>query len=168
MVGEKGEEITDAILGRVLVEEYARDLFENVLFSICRFYEMMGRYPLRITVVGFEFKRYRFEKLHINQALAWDMSKVKYFGNLPSPDNDVDEYFAVLAAQEATNAVVPYEKDWYGALSPLVDKKRQRNPWGRVVPYSRLNPQLTEAFLRMERGERERVRDVLPWNLRKL
>lgn len=161
--GDEGEVLTDDILGRVLVEEYARDLFENVLFSICRFYEMIGRYPSRITVVGFEFKRYRFEKLHLQQALAWDMSKVRYFGNLPSPDADVEEYFTVLKAQEAKNAVVPFEKDWYGALSPLADKKKQRNPFGQVVPYPKLNPQLTEAFLRMDRGERERVRDVLPW-----
>lgn len=48
----------------MIIEEYAKDSHENLLFSICRFAEMTGRYPKKITVVGFEFKRKRFEDIH--------------------------------------------------------------------------------------------------------
>lgn len=151
-----------AVFDRVSVEEYARDLFENVFFSLCRFYEMMGRYPSKITIVGFEFKRERFEKLHLKQALAFP-GVVTYLGNLPKPDGDYEEYFDDLAASEEKYAVVPFTKDWYGVGGELAEKKRQRNPFGRVVPYEKSNPKLVEAFVRMARGERERVREVLPW-----
>ncbi|CAM0136960.1 unnamed protein product [Umbelopsis sp. WA50703] len=52
------------LIERVATEEHARDSFENLLFSICRFYELTGNYPESITVVGFEFKKERFIKVH--------------------------------------------------------------------------------------------------------
>lgn len=55
----------DSLATRMIVEDYARDSYENVLFSICRFQEMTGNYPSSITVVGFEFKRKRFEEVHL-------------------------------------------------------------------------------------------------------
>ena len=38
-------------------EEFARDSYENVLFSIARFKELTGHPPRNVTVVGYEFKR---------------------------------------------------------------------------------------------------------------
>lgn len=35
---------------RALTEEHARDSFENLLFSVCRFRELTGTYPYNITV----------------------------------------------------------------------------------------------------------------------
>ena len=35
---------------RTLTEEHARDSFENLLFSVCRFRELTGTYPYNITV----------------------------------------------------------------------------------------------------------------------
>jgi len=52
------------LLERVVSEEFARDSYENLLFSICRFHEVTGRYPDKITVVGFGFKMRRFVDLH--------------------------------------------------------------------------------------------------------
>ena len=46
---------------RALTEDGARDSYENLLFAVCRFYEVVGRYPARVTVVGYDFKRARFE-----------------------------------------------------------------------------------------------------------
>ena len=51
-------------LERVVSEEFARDSYENLLFSLCRFFEMTGRYPEKLTVVGFGFKEKRFTDLH--------------------------------------------------------------------------------------------------------
>lgn len=40
---------------RALTEEHARDSFENLLFSVCRFRELTGSYPHNITVKTFYF-----------------------------------------------------------------------------------------------------------------
>jgi len=47
-----------------LPQEHARDSFENLLFSLCRFYEITGHYPLKITAVSYTLKQKRFEQLH--------------------------------------------------------------------------------------------------------
>ena len=47
---------------RAVVEEYARDSFENLLFSLSRFREYTGGYPTKITVVGYAFKEARFSR----------------------------------------------------------------------------------------------------------
>lgn len=52
------------MLERVYSEEFARDSYENLLFSLCRFHEITGRYPDKITVIGFGFKEKRFTDLH--------------------------------------------------------------------------------------------------------
>lgn len=40
----------DDVRSRALTEEHARDSFENLLFSVCRFRELTGSYPKNITV----------------------------------------------------------------------------------------------------------------------
>jgi len=52
------------LLERVVSEEFARDSYENLLFSLCRFFEITGRYPEKVTVIGFGFKERRFTELH--------------------------------------------------------------------------------------------------------
>ncbi|KAI8971099.1 hypothetical protein BDB01DRAFT_845257 [Pilobolus umbonatus] len=61
LLAERG---LDELVERTITEEYAKDSYENLLYSICRFSEMTGNYPSKITVVGFEFKRDRFESIH--------------------------------------------------------------------------------------------------------
>lgn len=60
-------------------EDDALDSFQNLLFSIARFHEYTGRYPSRITVVGYEFKRRRFTELH-RAALRWPEDRFRYIG----------------------------------------------------------------------------------------
>lgn len=45
-------------------QEHARDSFENVLFSLCRFFELTGHYPAQVTAVSYTLKQQRFEQLH--------------------------------------------------------------------------------------------------------
>jgi hypothetical protein len=40
----------EELKARALTEEHARDSFENLLFSICRFFELTGHFPHNITV----------------------------------------------------------------------------------------------------------------------
>ena len=60
-------------------EDYALDSFQNLLFSVARFHEVVDRWPEKITVVGFEMKRRRFEELH-RKAIRWPTSKFQYVG----------------------------------------------------------------------------------------
>lgn len=63
-------------------EDYALDSFQNLLFSVARFHEVVNgpyRWPEKITVVGFEMKRRRFEELH-RKAIRWPTSKFQYVG----------------------------------------------------------------------------------------
>jgi urease alpha subunit len=64
---------------RATTEDFALDSFQNLLFSIARFKERTGRYPRRVTVVGFGVKRARFETLHA-QALRWPSGAFSYVG----------------------------------------------------------------------------------------
>jgi hypothetical protein len=44
---------------RTILEEFARDSVENLLFGICRFRECTGEYPEHVTVIGWAFKSER-------------------------------------------------------------------------------------------------------------
>lgn len=46
------------------MQDRARDSLENLLFGLCRFYELVGRYPEFVVVVGYDFKKHRFSTLH--------------------------------------------------------------------------------------------------------
>ena len=71
---------------RTFLEEFARDSFENLLFSLCRFREITGRYPAKVTVVGFDFKSKRFTDLHA-KALGIPYHRFQYVGLQPTCPN---------------------------------------------------------------------------------
>lgn len=129
---------------RSVIEDYARDSFENLMFSICRFNEVVGHYPTKFTVVGYTFKAYRFEVLH-RPALGIDKENFEYIGIQP----DLSSKFDLLKAEkgELENAVKLFSEDTYGCLDPSLKSKRaERNPYSRTVPYRLSCPEL-EALL---------------------
>lgn len=144
------EEEEELLLDRISLEEYARDLFENVLFLLCRFYEVHSTYPEKLVIVGFEFKRDRFLDLHLNRALGWDLNLVTYLGNEPLPTdlNDTERvaYFEDLNASEHRHGYLPFETDWYGVKKVLMSKKASRDPFKRYHGYASSNTKLT-SFL---------------------
>lgn len=64
---------------RATTENHALDSYQNLLFSVARFHEYTGRWPARITVVGYEMKRRRFSELH-RAALRWPEARFAYVG----------------------------------------------------------------------------------------
>lgn len=119
----------------VYLEEYARDSFENLLFSICRFKEATGYYPEQITVVGFDFKAERYQAQH-RKAIGWPEEMFEYIGLKP-PDPKFDHNAATAGELEAQKS---FEKDPYGcgqasADASLVNKRNLRNPFHRTIPY---------------------------------
>ena len=61
------------------LQEHARDSFENLLFSLCRFYELTGHYPNDVLVISYDFKHERFADLH-RAALLWPDHRFRFLG----------------------------------------------------------------------------------------
>ncbi|CAJ0829466.1 1951_t:CDS:2 [Entrophospora sp. SA101] len=92
--------------------EYAKDSYENLIFSICRFYEFTGNYPNKITIIGFKFKSTRFINLH-RLAIKFPLERFNYIGIDPE------------------NNLLDSEADLYGCHDKLQKKKLLRNPFRR-------------------------------------
>ena len=127
--------------GRIFEEEYARDSFENLLFSLCRFKEATGAYPKRVTVVGFGFKGARFTELH-REALQLPLSRFQYVGVDPDPSSPFNSERAILGEADAYDA---FRTDPYGCARQeltLTAKRHVRDPFHRSVPYELACPDL--------------------------
>lgn len=135
-----------SILDRVYIEPLARDSFENVIFLFCRYYEILEKYPEKVTIVGFEFKRNRFLNNHV-KAMKFPLENANYIGNEPTPDTDIEAYFEDLNQCEYKFAVKHFETDFYGIKPPLITKKMSRNPFNQVNNYPNTNPQLKPFLL---------------------
>lgn len=129
----------NSVRDRALTEEHARDSFENLLFSICRFRELTGSYPHNITVVGYDFKEDRFVHLH-RSALRFPKGQFFYVGT-PSADNSRD---AALKGEALVRA--QFQEDPYGCIGSLRRKKLGRDPFHRSVPYPNGCPEIENLF----------------------
>lgn len=110
---------------RAYTEEHARDSYENLLFSLCRFHELTGAWPRNVTVVGYEFKRARFEQLH-RAAVAFPAARFAYVGT-PAATPRAEEGEALAAAA--------FQAEPFGCGAALSAKRHLRDPFARGVPY---------------------------------
>eukprot|EP00593_Proboscia_inermis_P013202 CAMPEP_0171309286 /NCGR_PEP_ID=MMETSP0816-20121228/19455_1 /TAXON_ID=420281 /ORGANISM="Proboscia inermis, Strain CCAP1064/1" /LENGTH=328 /DNA_ID=CAMNT_0011792733 /DNA_START=335 /DNA_END=1321 /DNA_ORIENTATION=+ len=132
--------LSNTVRSRTVIEEFATDSFQNFLFSICRFKEMTGSYPQRISIVSFSFKRHRFEQMHA-KALRWPTELFDYIGIDPPKNTGFD--LERSTAGELVNSARPFENDPYGCNSPVLQQKRmERNPYHRTPPYELTCPEL--------------------------
>lgn len=122
---------------RTTLEEFARDSFENVLMSVARFREVVGRYPERVEIVSWAFKEARFA-LHIS-ALRWPPDRYQFIG-VGFPDSK-------SVAQEGERKVLDaFRSDPYGVGPILTSKRDERNPFRRHHPYRTSCPELNAVF----------------------
>ncbi|KAJ4483677.1 hypothetical protein J3R30DRAFT_3836699 [Lentinula aciculospora] len=125
---------------RATTENYALDSHQNLLFSIARFHEYTGAYPVRITVVGYEMKRKRFADLH-RVAVRWAEHRFEYIG-IDSDDlqeNDIAQEGEMKTYMETSN-------DMYHCHSQLLQKRKNRNHHRRYHPYHTSSPELSELI----------------------
>ncbi|WRT65039.1 uncharacterized protein IL334_001981 [Kwoniella shivajii] len=124
---------------RAATEEYALDSYENLLFSIARFKEVTGRYPGKITVVGYGMKRRRFVNLH-RAALSFPSSNFTYIGI--NDQGDIKGHYQ----GEFKYGFKPFIYSPSGCHPPLSIKRLVRNPYKRYHPYHISNPHLIDLF----------------------
>ncbi|KAK9453224.1 hypothetical protein V1511DRAFT_103259 [Dipodascopsis uninucleata] len=140
---------------RATTEDYAKDSYENLLFSICRFNEYVGDYPKKITVIGHKFKQERFENLH-RAAIQFPFENFHYVG--------IDPPGGPPLKDERLNALLPFSSDPYGCFNTtLTEKKTQRNPFRRNHPYIETCPELSGLFTYCSK-ERKLYSYKLPWS----
>lgn len=136
---EPGNGGLSTVRERTSTEEFATDSFQNLMFSICRFKEVTGSYPRKITVVSFSFKERRFG-MHAG-ALQWPASRMRYVGIDPPSSTGFDLKESLQG--ELNNAAKPFENDPYGcSASVLQEKRRLRNPFARTPPYQLTCPEM--------------------------
>ena len=149
---------------RAFTEEYARDSFENLMFSMCRFYELTGKYPMKTTVVGYDFKRERFEELH---AKALKIPSVRFaFVGTPEVMS-----FKKQFVEGEVKVRSLFEKDAYGCEAPLSEKRKLRDPFAVGAPYEARCPEMQGALSVCKRAKSKKAGSVksmiqrvsLPW-----
>jgi len=132
------------VRARTISEEFATDSFQNLLFSICRFREITGSYPDKITTVSFSFKQTRFETMHSN-SLLWPSEHFHYVGIDPDASTGFD--IGEATKGELENAAKPFDSDPYGCHTEvLLEKRRMRNPFHRTPPYELTCPEMKELL----------------------
>lgn len=124
---------------RALTEEHARDSFENLLFSVCRFRELTGSYPHNITVVGYDFKEERFTHFH-RSAIGFPETRFFYAGTPAS----LTSKEAALKGEALVRA--QFQDDPYGCSGSLRRKKLGRDPFHRSIPYPNGCPEIEGLF----------------------
>ncbi len=139
------------VLQRCVLEDFARDSFENLLFGICRFREFAGLYPERVTLVSWGFKEARFG-LH-RDAIGFPAAQFHYRG----PNNPLDLEQALASERRATQW---YREDPYSSGPRFRSKRVERNPMRRQSGYAISCPEL--AGLLAHEGP-ELYRGALPW-----
>jgi hypothetical protein len=140
---------------RADVEDYSRDSFENLFFSICRFHQVVGRYPEHVTLISWAFKRQRFD-LH-RGAIRFPAERFHFAGC-----NDPIGLEAALRGEAIT--LEGFRCHRYGGDGPIAEKRMTRNPFRREHDF-RSCPGMHEFFAFMEEpGNRNAgYPRALPW-----
>jgi len=144
-----------SVESRIFTEEYAQDSFENLLFSICRFYELAKKFPRRITVIDFESKRARFEQLHLS-ALRFPRKKFTYIGH--------GDRIVKTDLGEVNSLSNLFQRDPYGCRGELAAKKKlERDPFNEGAPYSSRITILNGLWIHIATCSQRIYTGALPW-----
>jgi hypothetical protein len=140
---------------RVTTEDFSRDSFENLLFSICRFQQVTGRYPRKVIVISWAFKQERFDRHRI--AIGFPADRFEFQGV-----NQPVGLGSALRGEEVT--LRAFMQNRYGSDGELAAKRTARNPFNRMHAF-RACPGVGELFQFIEdpKNGGEQFAGELPW-----
>jgi hypothetical protein len=130
---------------RATTEEYARDSFENLLFSVHRFRQCTGHLPRVVVVCGFSFKKKRYHfhwetmcdhcsNPSINlEGLQLVKNSFTYVEVNDPPPYILKGPGGSEDGEEATRRL--WEQDCFGERPPLKVTEQKRNPFTIINPY---------------------------------
>ncbi|KAG0691284.1 hypothetical protein C6P40_002675 [Pichia californica] len=168
----------------IFLEEYARDSYENVLFSLATFYKNFNKFPQKITIIGFGFKKERFLSSHLSTIGYYFLPNIINdqldFNNLPDNNNhakyissgpiisnndiDNDNYWQNLYNNEKKNALDLFKLNPFGSKNSLLNnKKLKRDPWNKhneVFNFYKSNNETLNSLIEIENYE---INDA--WNI---
>lgn len=145
------------VKNRATTEEFARDSFENLLFSIARFRECTGHYPQSIEVVSWPFKRERFD-LH-RQTIRWPGNPHRYKFHGGNNPNDLER-----SLRGEAKTLASFNEDPFGTEEQLRSKREQRNPFHQTPQYSETCPEIA-GLLNHRTAAARAFKQILPWNI---
>lgn len=144
---------------RLALEEFARDSFENLLFSIHRFWQCTGEWPDKVLVKGYAFKeeRFKYHAEHLKRNLE-HFKLGKGFEFVYDGINDPPEQILEDSIDEKTKKVnvgvrkkedrtleefkaeagernPPSDEEASIAIKTLEEKRRRRDRFMRGNPY---------------------------------
>lgn len=124
--------------GKVLLEEYARDSFENVFYSLLAFHETFHGWPQHVTLVSWKFKVLRFYLIATGLGLA---RKFTFYGSGDlTSDLDAKSGLPMMAGSAAgelwycqdivkfADGVRTLYDPLHRALKPFGKKRHDRTP----------------------------------------
>lgn len=144
-------------------EDYATDSFQNLLFSILRFRQVVGHYPRDITVITHAFKRDRILGVHA-PALRWPTGRIRLQGSDP-PFTKTEMEETVASERKAEDA---FACNRYGVLPPLSDKRQARyfDPDAVEQFFQDLEPEARELLRYCNRaGDDLQLPERFPWQI---
>lgn len=123
------------VVERATTEEFARDSYENLKFSIHRFRQCVGKYPKNIIVCGWRFKEDRY-KFHAS-TVGWDLDNFVYVSvNNPVGDpDDINTPFGKSVIGERRTLEL-FRQVPSGDSGELLEKRLKRDPFKRGNPYN--------------------------------
>lgn len=111
---------------RTYLERYARDSFENLLFSLCVYFNLYGKLPKKTYLVTWKFKQQRYD-FH-RESIGLNPDEFEFVG-VNNPE-DLD-----LAIENEKRTLLEFKSDPYGIKGILREKKQLRNPLWVTHPY---------------------------------
>lgn len=156
------------------------DSLQNVMFSLTEFNNRYKNFPEEMTIISYELKRERFEKLHFKTAKelmlpsGQPQTDVSWQG-IPTFIGINPRELKQYSKSEKANAMMELEAQifnlWkgspFGLSSVLMGRKRQRNVWKIDLTYRLVFAGGAELVAALERDAKEAplIEEVVDMNV---
>lgn len=140
----------------ILLEEYAHDSLENLLFSMCRFFQYFNGFPVSVGSLTWQFNKERHEIFA--RKLALPDFQVILVGERERQE-EIAKKWAKLAEDDP----------FYQKQPDSNAKYLRRDPWKKDHSYDKINGDFQRLFAKLaeikeQKGILGEATDFYPWN----